>query len=43
MPAFASSVIPMLLLLAGLAVGLATTNVAQARSFSMFCIHHRKI
>ena len=43
MPAFASSVIPMLLLLACLAVGLATTNVAQARSFSMFCIHHRKI
>src|SRR5437867_8942721 len=43
MPAFASSVIPMLLLLACLAVGLSTTNVAQAHSFSMFCIQHRRI
>ena len=33
----------MLLLLPCLAVGVTTTRVAQASSFSMFCIQHRRI
>ena len=43
MPAFASSVIPRLLLPPCLAVRVTTTTVVQASSFSMFCIHHRRI
>ena len=43
MPAFASSVIPLLLLQPCLAVGATTTSVVQASSFSMFCIQHQRI
>src|SRR6266704_5250530 len=42
-PAFASSAIPRLLLPPCLAVRVTTTSVLQASSFSMFCIHHRRI
>ena len=40
MPAFASSVIPLLLLQPCLAVGAATNSVARSDSVSMFCIRY---